>query len=178
MKPVSETKRPDFDENSPPWLKRLMLQPETKSSMSLGMFNLSIEGIIRVCLNQDASEPVEINTEVLARCLHHLSEDHVGIDLKNLALAVLAAALVAKEGSYKLTLSQERTGPPPRQSSDEAETMVRRIQIAKSAEAAAARGERSPNKVAAREHDCSEDEVKAANALVKKAKRLIEEQGA
>lgn len=175
---VTETddSQPDFDESSPAWLKRLMAMPATKTSMSLGMFNLSIEGIIRVCLDQDASKPVELSAEMLAPCLKHLSEDDIDPDVKSWALAVLAAALASQEGTFKLKLSQQRRGPPAMQASDQAEAMTRSFYIARSAKDAAARGERSPSKVAAREHGASADEVKDAKALVMRLQRLADQQ--
>ena len=85
---------PEIGENAPGWLRRLMAMPATKRSVSLGMFNLSIEGIIRVCLDKDASQAVEFDTETLSRCLRHLSEDGINPDLKSWALAVTTPSAI------------------------------------------------------------------------------------
>lgn len=177
MQPKTNYNQPEFDENSLAWLKRLMAMPATRESISLGMFNLSIEGIIRVCLNQDASKPVNLDEDTLARCLKHLSEDDINPDLKSWALAVLAAALVSLEGTFRLKMVRRRRGPRAMQSSDHLENMAQKVWIAKAVEEAAARGDRSPNKVAQRATDCSEDGVKDAKAYVKRMRRLADGQG-
>jgi hypothetical protein len=55
--------------------------------------------------------------------------------------------------------------------------MAQKVWIAKAVEEAAARGDRSPNKVAQRATDCSEDGVKDAKAYVKRMRRLADGQG-
>lgn len=144
--------------------------------MVLGMFDYSIESIVRMCFRADASKSVIIDKSTLHRSLMHLASDKAHPDLKSWALVVISQALLSNDGANRLHLSQHEAGHAKPQKSRQLEEMVELIPIAKSAEKAKSQGIRYFNKVASREHNCDSNKVKRATKLYLKLQKMAAEQ--
>lgn len=158
------------------WTERLMNNPEVRQWMQVGMFDFDLESIIRLTLRKDSSKKVDFSEGGLAACIWHLAGDDVSSDIKSWALAVIARTLAGQDGAYRLILKQRSAGRASPQKSDQLERSIRAFYIARSAEQAEARGDSSPNKVAAREHNCSLAEVKRARQQTRDLRELARSQ--
>jgi hypothetical protein len=147
-------------------MARLVSDPTVNVYIEAGIFNLSIESIIRIHLNKDYNERVEISKEKLAEALIYFSRDDINIDLKNFVICVLADALAGNDQSHKLILKQQAPGRSAPQTSDMAADFVRCFDIDRTVREARRAGQRSPNKVAALQHGCSLAEVKRARKFI------------
>lgn len=158
------------------WTERLMARDDIRLKMATGIFDFTIESIIRMCRDAEASKEVEISPDVLAACIWHLAGDDVPTDLKSWALAIIASAVASQEGNYKLVLKGQSRGPYKPQKSDLMDRTMRRFYIDRSAEKFEAEGVTGHNK-AAREHGCDLEEVKRARAETRDLRALAEKSG-